>query len=82
MLLKNCLLNQALPAPEALNSDSIAAGLRDMQGLAARFWRPQQSGARSSPDKSCIIILMLKAPKSMCIGQVFCLVIQHNDSGG
>jgi len=29
---------QKLPAPEALNSDSTADGLRDMQGLAARLF--------------------------------------------
>jgi len=36
---------QKLPVPEALNSVSTADGLRDMQGLAARFF-----GGRSAAE--------------------------------
>ena len=43
--LRNVLSQQKLPAPEALNKAVIADGLRDMQGLAARFF-----GGRSAAE--------------------------------
>jgi len=39
--------NGTLPVPEALNNVTLADGLRDMQGLAARF---SAAAAQWSPE--------------------------------